>query len=145
MSMHFVGLIYAIGAALAWGLAYTIDQKILADTSPAVLLFVSFIIGAILLLPAVLTQGGSLVSVLNLDRTRLLLILFSIMLATLANYLIFASIERVGASLASVFEIVYPFFVFLFSFLIFGSELNASVIAGSLLIFAGSAIIMRFG
>ena len=145
MSMHSVGLIYAIGAALAWGLAYTIDQKILADTSPAVLLFVSFIIGAILLLPAVLAQGGSLVSVLNLGKTRLLLILFSIGLATLANYLIFASIERVGASLASVFEIAYPFFVFLFSFFIFGSEINASVIAGSLLIFAGSAIIMRFG
>ena len=143
--MHSVGFIYAIGAALAWGLAYTIDQKILADISPAVLLFVSFIIGAILLLPAVLTQGGSLASVLNLDRVRLLLILFSIMLATLANYLIFASIERVGASLASVFEIAYPFFVFIFSFFIFGSELNVFVIAGSLLIFAGSAIIMRFG
>ena len=143
--MHSIGFIYAIGAALAWGLAYTIDQKILADTSPAVLLFISFIIGAILLLPAVLTQGGSLVSVLNLGKTRLLLILFSIALATLANYLIFASIARLGASLASVFEIAYPFFVFLFSFLIFGSELNIYVIAGSLLIFAGSAIIMRFG
>ena len=145
MSIHSIGFMYAIGAALAWGLAYTIDQKILADISPAVLLFISFIVGAMLLLPAVLGQSGSLVSVLDLGKTRLLLILFSIMLATLANYLIFASIERLGASLASVFEISYPFFVFLFSFLIFGSTLNAYVIAGSLLIFAGSAIIMRFG
>ena len=145
MSIHSIGFMYAIGAALAWGLAYTIDQKILAYISPVILLFISFIIGAILLLPAVLGQSDSLVSVLSLGKTRLFLILFSIMLATLANYLIFASIERLGASLASVFEISYPFFVFLFSFLIFGSTLNAYVIAGSLLIFAGSAIIMRFG
>ena len=145
MSIHSIGFIYAIGAAIAWGLAYTIDQKILADMPPVILLFVSFVIGTILLLPAVLTQSGSLVSILTLSKARVFLILFSIALATLANYLIFASIERLGASLASVFEIAYPLFVFLFSFLIFGSELNIYVLAGSILIFLGSAIIMRFG
>ena len=145
MSIHLLGFSYAIGAAIAWGLAYTIDQKILADTSPAVLLFVSFVVGALLLLPVVLTQSASLFAVFSLGKTRLLLILASVALATLANYLVLGSIEYVGASFASVVEISYPFFVFLFSFLIFGTELNAYMLIGSVFIFLGSAIIMRFG
>lgn len=143
--MHTLGFIYAIGAALAWGFAYTIDQKILVHTSPLVLLFISFVVGAILLLPAILMQGEGLASVLQLDTPRLSLILFSISLATIANFLILASIARLGASLASILEISYPFFVFLFSFLLLGAELNISVFIGALLIFAGSAIILRFG
>ena len=145
MSMHSVGLIYAIGAALAWGLAYTIDQKILADTSPVIFMFVVFVMGAILLSPIAFSQNVALTSIFALSKPRLLLIFSSAVLAVLANYLILTSIQKLGAPLAAVFEISYPFFVFLFSFFILGSELNVSVIAGSLLIFAGSAIIMRFG
>ena len=145
MSMHTLGFIYAIGAAVAWGFVYTLDQKILANTPPLILLFVSFIVGAILLLPAVFMYSDGLASLLMLSKARLILIFVSIAIATFANYLMFASIARVGASYASVFEIAYPFFVFLFSFLIFGTQLNAYVFIGALLIFFGSAIIIRFG
>lgn len=145
MPLQTIGFIYAIGAAIVWGLVYTIDQKILANTSPVILLFMSSIFGAILLLPFVLTQSGEFASLATLGRQRILLIVISVALATFASYLILASIERLGASTASIFEIVYPFFVFLFSFFIFGARLNGYVFAGSLLIFLGSAIIMRFG
>ena len=145
MSMHSIGFIYAIGAAVAWGLLYTIDQKILANTSPLVFMFIVFVMGAVLLSPIIFSQHAALASVFALGKTRLLLILCSVILAILANYMILASIQKLGASLASVLEICYPFFVFLFSFLIFGAELNAYVLAGSILIFLGSAIIMRFG
>lgn len=143
--MHTLGFIYAIGAAIAWGLAYTLDQKILASISPLILLFISFVVGALFLLPAVLTQQGAFAPFFVLTKARFALIIFSIALATLANYLIFASIERLGASSASVFEIAYPFFVFLFSFFIFGAQPNGYVFIGSLFIFFGSVIIIRFG
>ena len=143
--MHSIGFIYAIGAAITWGLLYVIDQKVLATTPPVIFMFVVFVMGAILLAPIVFSQDVALASIFTLSKPRLLLILSSVILAILANYLILTSIQKLGASLASVFEISYPFFVFLFSFLIFGSELNAYVIAGALLIFAGSAIVMRFG
>lgn len=145
MSIHTLGFVYAIGAAIAWGLAYTIDQKILASISPLILLFISLVIGAVLLLPAVLMHSNALVSLITLSKAQLALIIFSIALATLANYFIFVSISRLGASSASVFEIAYPFFVFLFSFFIFGTQPNVYVFIGSLLIFFGSAIIIRFG
>ena len=143
--MHSIGFIYAIGAAIAWGLLYAIDQKILANTSPIIFMFVVFVVGAILLSPVVFSQNTALVSLFSLGKARLLLILCSVVLAILANYMILASIQKLGASLASVLEISYPFFVFFFSFLIFGAELNAYVLVGSIFIFLGSAIIMRFG
>lgn len=146
MTMHTLGFIYAIGAAITWGLAYTIDQKILANTPVTVFLFYAFIIGVIFLLPVVFTyERDALISVATTDLTRAFLILFSVALATLANFLILASISHLGAPLASVFEISYPFFVFLFSFFLFGAQFNLSVIAGALLIFAGSVVIIRFG
>lgn len=145
MSTHTLGFIYAIGAAIAWGLAYTLDQKILASISPLVLLFISFVVGALFLLPAILAQDEVFTPLFMLTKARGFLIIFSIALATLANYFIFASIECLGASSASVFEITYPFFVFLFSFLIFGAQPNGYVFIGALLIFFGSAIIIRFG
>ncbi len=145
MSIHTLGIIYAVGAAVAWGLAYTIDQKILLNTSPLPLLFVSLVVGAILILPVLLLQGSVVMDIFTLGKTQLLLVVISVALATFANYLIFASIEHVGASLAAAFEISYPFFVFFFSYLIYGAQLNIYVFLGSFLIFAGSAIIMRFG
>lgn len=145
MSLHTLGFIYAIGAAIVWGLVYAMTQKILVNTSPLMLLFISSLLGTVLLLPIVLTQSGEIASLAALGKQMILFIVISTALAILANYLILASIERLGASLASVFEIAYPFFVFLFSFFIFGTKLNAYVFIGALLIFFGSAIIMRFG
>ena len=146
--MHSLGYIYAIGAAFAWGLAYTIDQKILGDISPAVLLFLSFVIGALLLVPAILL-GRDMRSLTTLAASgnimRMGLILLSICLATLANYLIFSSIQKLGAASASIFEIAYPLFVVLFSFFLFGTTLNGYFLIGALMIFLGSAIIIRLG
>lgn len=46
-----IGFIYAIGAAITWGLVYTIDQKILQGTSPMTLIFVDSLVAAIIMLP----------------------------------------------------------------------------------------------
>ena len=143
--MHSIGFIYAIGAAIAWGLLYTIDQKIVANTPPMVFMFLVFVMGAILLSPIIFFQNAAIASVFALGKARFILIFCSVILAIIANYLILASIQRLGASLASVLEIIYPFFVFFFSFLILGAKLNAYILAGSVLIFLGSVIIMRFG
>ena len=142
--MRTVGLIYAISAAITWGLVYTIDQKILGKVSPFSLVFVSAVIVVVISLPFVLLDPQPLKLLLNSGKANLALIVFSVVLSTLANFLIFSGIKILGASYASIFEIAYPFFVILFSALLFGSGINLYFLLGSVLIFAGSYIIIKF-
>ena len=139
-----VGYIFAIGAAMVWGLVYAIDQQILAGMTPVMFLFIGSVVSAVIMLPFVLLGNDSLKSLFVLGRTSLLLILASIVLATLADFFILSGIKHMDASTASIIEIAYPFFVVLFSYFFFKSSPNIYFFIGGLLIFAGSAIIIKF-
>ena len=57
--------------------------------------------------------------------------------------LLFQAISDKNATLASLIEISYPVFVALFAWLLFRQvHLNASVLVGALLVFAGVAVIV---
>lgn len=142
--MQNIGFIYAIGAAIAWGLVYAIDQKILSGISPITLLFINSMIAAVIMLPFVFFSNGSIKDLFNSGKTNLWLVVISIILAILANFLIFSSIKALGASTASIIEIAYPFFVVLFSFILFRSTPNIYFLIGGILIFIGSIIIIKF-
>jgi drug/metabolite transporter (DMT)-like permease len=139
-----MGFIFAIGAAMIWGLAYAIDQKILSNISPITLLFISSILAVIVTLPFMISNIEHLKSIAGSGKTILLLVIASGVLATLANFLIFSSIKNLNASLSSIIEIAYPFFVVLFSFIFFRSSLNIYFFIGGILIFIGSIIIIKF-
>jgi drug/metabolite transporter (DMT)-like permease len=143
-SMGHIGFLYAIGAALAWGLVYALDQKILSGSSPAAYLFVNSLLTAIIMLPFLFFDGSPIKSILSSNQTIIWLIIASVLLAALANFLIFSSIKLLGADDASIIEIAYPFFVVFFSFLIFRSEPNVYFFVGGTLIFIGSVIIIKF-
>ncbi|MFA5155653.1 MAG: EamA family transporter [Patescibacteria group bacterium] len=138
------GFIFAIGAAILWGLVYTIDQKILHNTSPMALLFVDSLLTALLVLPFLFFDHGSIKALLSSGRLNWTLIISSLLLAALANFLIFSGIKLIGASAASMIEITYPFFVVLFSILILRSQPNICFYLGGALVFIGSAIIIYF-
>lgn len=137
-----VGLLYAIGAAFTWGLVYTIDQKLLKGFSPLTLLFVDSALTALLLMPVAFLEKDLFPSLKLIPVKLWLLALFSLALAALANFFIYSSIRILGASLASVFEILYPFFVTLFAYIAFGSEISVFFVVGAAFIFVGSAIII---
>jgi drug/metabolite transporter (DMT)-like permease len=139
-----IGFLYAIGAAITWGLVYTIDQKILSNISPITLLFVYSIIAAIIMLPFIFFSNGSIKNVLISSKSDWALIILSVVLTTLANLLILSGIKRLDASTASIIEIAYPFFVVLFSYIIFKSTPNIYFFIGGILVFAGCMIIIQF-
>jgi len=139
-----IGFIYAIGAAVTWGLVYAIDQKILSNVPPMTLLFIDSIITAIVMLPFVFWSNGSIKDTLISGKTNWSLITLSVVLAALANFLIFSGIKNLDASTASIIEIAYPFFVVLFSYIFFRSSPNIYFFIGGVLIFVGSIIIIRF-
>ncbi len=142
--MKIVGFIYAIAAAVTWGLVYVIDQKILDKISPLALLFIGSLITMIVTLPILLFDFRPMRELLGSGRSNLILIFVSVILAALANLFIFSGIKTLGAATASVFEIAYPFFVILFSVLIFKTSLNLYFLIGAILIFTGSLIIIKF-
>lgn len=137
-----IGFLYAIGAAVVWGLVYAIDQKILSSIPPITLLFIDSILAALIMLPFVFFNG-SVKTLATTSRGNWGLILASIALATLANFLIFSGIKRLDASIASMIEIAYPFFVVLFSFILFKATPNIYFFLGGALIFIGSIIIIK--
>ena len=139
-----IGFIYAIGAAITWGLVYAIDQKILYNVAPMTLLFIDSIIAALIMLPFVFFSNGSIKEVFASRKANLSLIVISVILATLANFLIFSGIKNLNASTASIIEISYPFFVVLFSYILFRSTPNIYFFIGGLLVFAGTFIIIKF-
>jgi drug/metabolite transporter (DMT)-like permease len=141
--MQTLGYVYAISAAVTWGLVYTLDQKILSKTSPLGLLFIDAVITLLLSAPFFLYRRGEVINIFS-NKVNLAIILSSAILAIVANFFIYSAIQRLGASLASTFEISYPFFVTLFTLIAFGGETNLAFWSGAGLIFLGSLIIIRF-
>lgn len=138
------GYAYAIGAAVVWGLVYTIDQKILTKISTPNLLVIDAIVTGLIMLPFVLRDTSSIKNLFSTGKVTLLLVALTIILALVANALIFSSIRVLGASGASILEIAYPFFVVLFSYLFFRATPNLYFFIGGALIFAGAAVIIKF-
>ena len=139
------GLLYAIGAAVAWGIVYTIEQRILKGASPFALLFADAVLSVILLLPVLYFQWGSIVSIVNSSSNIWVMILIALALTIAANFFIFSAVKILGASTASVFEIAYPFFVVIFTYVAFQSKPSLYFLLGAVLMFGGAAIIIAFG
>ncbi len=138
------GFIYAIAAAVSWGAVYAIDQKILSRVSPLGLLFIDSVLTALVILPIMLVNSGSMKTVFASGKTSAGLIIVSLLLAALANFFIYSAIRSLGASTASIFEIAYPLFVVIFAFLLFKQTVSWYFALGACLIFAGSIIIIKF-
>ena len=137
--------IFAILAAFLWGIVYTVDQKLLERFSPVSLLFLSSIFWVIVL-GGYIWYNKEIISLdLRKDKLVLATMFLSFCLTFLASYCIYVAIQKLGSSRASVFEIMYPFFVIIFSFFFFkDSHINLPFILGSLLLFFGSYIIIRY-
>lgn len=142
--MKTIGFIYSIAAALAWGLTYTIDQKVLEKVSPTTLLLAHAVITIIFSIPLFFLEGSTLKSVLYSTKSNFGLILLTALLGAVASFCILSGIKLLGASTASIFEIAYPFFVVFFSYLIYRTELTVAFTIGALFIFIGSLIIIKF-
>src|SRR5579871_5524873 len=98
MSSSLIGLSYAVGASITWGLVYTIDQQILKSASPFMLLLVNSLVTFIVCLPFAIFQGGALSRLLQASWKAWPLVVGSIVLAGVANLFIFSSIRALGAS-----------------------------------------------
>lgn len=137
--------LFALSAAIFWGLAYTMSGKVIQSgvSTPFILGFVALVTLPIYITALIRTESfrPSLEIILN----HKILILFMIMQAAalvIGQYLIYAAILQKNVTYAAVLEISYPIFVCLFTWLLFKDlQMSWNIAIGGLLIFAGSAIV----
>jgi drug/metabolite transporter (DMT)-like permease len=140
-------LLYALGAALIWGINYAVSGRLLErGMSPQTLFFVDLVFGT-LALGAMITFSGrwsATISELQNARPDFVWLVIAVAAAAAAGLLIFMSIEAKNATVASLIEVTYPLFTALFAWALFRqSTLNAATIIGALFIFAGVLIVAR--
>lgn len=139
-----MGYLYAIAAAISWGLAYSLDQKILDKISPSLLTVINSIFFIIILIP-VLLYSKELKNIGSIDHVTLKYILVTLIFWLAGTIFIYLAIQHLWSSKAAIFEIAYPFFVVIFSMLLFNSTVNIYFIIWALLMFVWSAIIIVLG
>lgn len=140
-------LVYALGAAVIWGVNYAVSGRLLQrGMSPQTLFLIDLIFGVVAV-SAVITVGGRWSSTLlevRQARPDILWLLLAVAAATAAGLLIFLSIQAKNATLASLIEVTYPLFTAFFAWTLFRqSTINTATVIGALLIFTGVLIVAR--
>lgn len=138
-------LVYAVAASALWGFEYALVGRILGDRfSPLFLVSVQMFVGAICL-GALCLATGTLAAegpAATKDRNTAALIALSVIVFTLGNFMIAASIKEGSAVLAGFVEISYPLFIIAFSMLLgWGGTISLRTVLGGLVILAGVMIL----
>lgn len=133
----------AVGAAVVWGVHYPLIDFALRRVSLVTVLVLTalpIVLVAPLFYRTLMDDAAKL---LHMETPERLTILALALTSLAGSVLLFASIAGKNATLASLIEISYPAFVALFAFLLFRQmHLNANVLAGAVLVFAGVALII---
>jgi len=135
--------IAALGAAVIWGVHYPLVDNALRKLS-LVSVLVLTAVPLLLIAPffyKTLAADYEILKDLGWSGSAPILALALTSLA--GSVLLFMSINSKNATLASVIEISYPLFVAVFAYVLFRHmHVNASIVLGGLLVFAGVAIII---
>ncbi len=136
--------IYAILAAVTRWMVYTILQKVLDKVSPVFYILLNAIFSGIVAAIILSMKWTLRSSIKQLDPYTIKYMLLTVILMFIANIFIYISIQRLWSSKAAVFEIMYPLFVIIFSIFLYNQWVTIYFIVWALLIFIGSAIIVKF-
>lgn len=133
----------AIAAAVVWGLHYPLIEHALKRVSltTVVLLTAAPMALVALVFPARLADDWRALTTLPWGERGLIGLIALTSLA--GTVLLYLAVRGRNATLASLIEISYPAFVALFAWLLFREwQLNAGVLFGAALVFAGTALII---
>jgi len=136
-------IIYAILAAILWGLNYTLAEKILQSISPITLLALEMLFGGVLFfIISYFMQLKTDLITLTTQPTLFLLTVCEIIAVLIASYFIVLSIHSKNATVAGIIELIYPLFTIMFTWLLFReNHLNLPTLIGGGFILIGVLII----
>lgn len=137
--------IYALIAAVMWGLGYVISEKLLRiGMTPAFMMVISNILMLpfLIAITAYVDHGKGQWHMFFSSKEMIWLTLVMGALVIGGNLLILTSINEKNATLASLIEITYPIFTCLFAWIFLKeTQINWTQAAGGLLIFSGVCLI----
>jgi uncharacterized membrane protein len=140
--------VFAILAAVFWGMSYVFLEQILKHISVPTALAVNMVVAALVVTLYALLSGSfkSDLSVITSSRYVLFLVIAGIAVSLAADFFIAFSVDAKNATLAGFIEISYPFFIVLFSFLFFKeNHLTLGSALGGIFIFLGAFLVYFFG
>lgn len=141
-----MGVALAITAAVLWGLAYALDQKLLESFSPMALLVLRAFASVVAFAPLLWLSGAKVgTSALNASPRIWWYFIVASVAVIAGNLSILASMKILGATKSSVFEISYPIFVCLFSMWFFGDRPNSWFYIGGALMLSGAMVVILLG
>jgi drug/metabolite transporter (DMT)-like permease len=135
-----LGYVYAILAAIGWGLVYALEQRLLTHFSPALVLFMNSVCAIVMLAPFLLTRLNDFSTLARPGGSVWLLLGVSLLVAV-TNLLILNSIKELNAPIAAIIEVSYPLFVIIASYFLFGFRPSPQLLLGAALIIAGVLVI----
>lgn len=138
-------IVFALLAALLWGLNYSLAEKLLHSLSIFTLLALEMLLGAMVF--SLLAGLGSFKKdwqTLSNEPNLLILTLIQVVVVSMASYLIALSVRAKNATAAGIIELIYPLFTIFFTWLLFReNHASSSVLIGGTLIFIGVLIISQ--
>lgn len=141
---RYMWLVYALLAAMVWGLDYAVSEEILQrKISPVTLLVFQMFVGLVIfIIAAYYGQIRADISQILSSKTLFWLVVVSLLTFSLGNLLIFISIQAKNATVTGLIEICYPLFTAFFSWALYSKNyLTPSVAVGAAFIFLGIGII----
>jgi len=138
-------MIYALSAAVIWGISYAASGRVIEKgMTPLVFFFFYALFGALAAGSALALTGKAShipaeIRALGGDFGWMVV---SIVTSAAGALLIYMAIGEKNATLASLIEISYPFFVAVFAWLFFrDTQFNLATIVGGLLIIGGVTVV----
>lgn len=136
---------YAVFAALMWGVHYNLIAKAMTAASP----FTIYAIPNVILIASLplwykvlVSDFHSIMAAPNDVRASVVAIMFTSIIGTVAAY---KAIHTSNATVASLIEITYPIFVAIFAAIMFQeNHLNWPIAIGGMLILLGTGVIIYF-
>jgi drug/metabolite transporter (DMT)-like permease len=138
-------IVYALSAAIIWGVSYAASGRVIDRGMTPLAFFFSYAsFGAVAAAVALALTGkiGLLPTEIRALGGDWKWFVAAIVTSAIGALLIYMAIGEKNATLASLIEISYPFFVAVFAWIFFReTQFNLATVAGGLLILGGVAVV----
>jgi drug/metabolite transporter (DMT)-like permease len=139
-------IVYALAASIIWGISYAASGRVIErGMTPLVFFFLYTLFGAAAAAAALALTGktGTLFSEFRAVGADWVWLVVAVVSSAAGALLIYIAIGEKNATLASLIEISYPFFVAVFAWLFFReTQFSWPTILGGLLILGGVGVVL---
>jgi drug/metabolite transporter (DMT)-like permease len=138
-------MVYALSASVIWGVSYAASGRVIERGLTPLVFFFCYALFGMVVAASILAWTGKFATIpvevrgLGADWKWLVV---AILTSAIGGILIYMAIGEKNATLASLIEISYPFFVAVFAWVFFReTQFNLPTILGGLLIISGVCVV----